>query len=83
MIRNAVGMSQEAFAKTIGASKRTLEGIEQTGRAPRFEVVEKILGLWPEYTMWLMRGTVIPEAGQISPEIEETRRNSLREGKGT
>jgi len=29
----------------------------------------------PEFIYWIMTGNVLPEAGQISPEIEETRKN--------
>jgi hypothetical protein len=39
--------------------------------APEIEAAGK---LWPEYAYWLMTGAVIPEAGQISPEIEEIRK---------
>lgn len=30
--------------------------------------------LWPQFAYWLTTGKVIPEAGQISPEIEKKRR---------
>lgn len=40
------------------------------------EHMEALGQLWPEYAYWLMTGKVIPEAGQISPEIEAARLNS-------
>lgn len=43
-----------------------------TGRF-RAEEVEAICKLYPEYQMWIATNTVMPEAGQISPELEEIR----------
>jgi hypothetical protein len=40
--------------------------------APEIEAAGK---LWPQYAYWLVTGLTQPEAGHISPEIEETRRN--------
>lgn len=37
-----------------------------------FEATEKV---WPGYKIWLAFGETCPELGQISPEIEETRKN--------
>lgn len=36
--------------------------------------------LWPEYAYWLTTGLTIPEAGQISPELEETREKLNKAG---
>lgn len=38
------------------------------------EHIESIIKLWPEYAYWITTGLTIPEAGQISPEIEDTRK---------
>jgi len=32
----------------------------------------------PEFSYWIMTGRTIPDAGQISPEIEETRQKLKR-----
>ncbi|MGX2030181.1 MULTISPECIES: DNA-binding protein [Methylocaldum] len=37
--------------------------------------IEAVGNLWPQYAYWLVIGLMQPEAGHISPEIEETRRN--------
>jgi len=39
------------------------------------EHLEAIVKLFPEYAYWITTGKTMPEAGQISPEIEETRKN--------
>jgi hypothetical protein len=39
--------------------------------APEIEAAGK---LWPEYAYWLVTGLAQPEAGHISPEIEEVRK---------
>jgi hypothetical protein len=39
------------------------------------EHIEAIVNLWPEYAYWIVTGKTIPESGQISPEIEDIRKN--------
>ncbi|MCW8829702.1 MAG: DNA-binding protein [Gammaproteobacteria bacterium] len=48
---------------------------------PTSEHISALVKIWPEYAYWLTTGQVIPEAGQISPEIEEKRRDSEKVGK--
>ncbi|TRW95010.1 DNA-binding protein [Candidatus Methylobacter oryzae] len=38
------------------------------------EHLEAVIKLFPEYAYWITTGKDLPEAGQISPEIEETRK---------
>lgn len=42
--------------------------------------IEAAVKQWPQYAYWLTTGKTIPEAGQISPEIEEARKNSPKAG---
>lgn len=37
--------------------------------------IEGLKKVAPEFIYWIMTGETLPEAGQISPEIEETRKN--------
>jgi transcriptional regulator with XRE-family HTH domain len=81
LIRETETSGRAEFSEKIGIAKKTLEGIEQTGRVPKGDLLEKICQEWPKYTLWLMTGKTIPEAGQISPEIEKARsENSLKTG---
>lgn len=41
----------------------------------RAEEVEALVKEYPEYAYWITTGNVLPECGQISPELEETRQN--------
>lgn len=45
------------------------------------DYLEAINQVFPQYAYWIMTGKTIPEAGQISPEIEKARtENSLKQG---
>jgi len=46
----------------------------------RAEEVEELTKLIPEYAYWITTGLTLPEAGQISPELEEQRRNLRKAG---
>ncbi|MFC3282851.1 hypothetical protein [Litchfieldella rifensis] len=74
LIREAETSGRAEFSQLIGISKKTIEGMEQTGRTPKGELLEAVCNTWPKYTLWLMTGQVNEEAGQISPEIEKARK---------
>jgi transcriptional regulator with XRE-family HTH domain len=42
--------------------------------------IEALASLWPEFRFWIAYGETIPEAGQINPEMEETRRKLEKAG---
>lgn len=45
------------------------------------DYLEALSRVFPQYFYWIMTGEMIPEAGQISPEIEKARKeNSLKTG---
>lgn len=46
----------------------------------RAEEVEALTKIFPEYAYWITTGLTLPEAGQISPELEEQRRKLNRAG---
>lgn len=79
-IRESLGLGRQEFCDQTGIAKGTLVHIETGKHEPNLKAVKAITNVWPEYTMWLMTDTTIPEAGQISPEIEE-RRVNLKQGK--
>jgi len=37
--------------------------------------IEGLKKITPEFIYWIMTGEILPECGQISPELEETRQN--------
>ena len=81
LIREAETSGRAEFCEIIGVAKKTLEGIEQTGRVPKGDLLEKVCSTWPKYTLWLMTGKTDPECGQIDPSAEIIRRkDSLKIG---
>jgi len=44
------------------------------------EELDECVKLWPEYAYWITTGNTIPQAGQISPEMEDTRQKLLKVG---
>ncbi|MDD2770499.1 MAG: DNA-binding protein [Methylococcus sp.] len=44
------------------------------------EELDVCVQLWPEYAYWLITGMTQPEVGNISPEIEETRKKLAKAG---
>jgi len=62
----------ELEAKT-GISKHTWGNLRTGKQRANEEHIEAINKIWPEYAYWLSTGLTIPEAGQISPELEEIR----------
>ncbi|MFC7369196.1 helix-turn-helix domain-containing protein [Vreelandella zhaodongensis] len=82
-IREAETSGRTEFAQLIGFNKKTVESIEQAGRAPKGEMLEAICKQWPKYTLWLMTGQTNDECGQVSPEIERARRELKQTGTDT
>ncbi|WP_097459655.1 helix-turn-helix domain-containing protein [Mangrovitalea sediminis] len=83
LIRETEGLGRKAFTDLIGASQRTLEGIEQRGSEPRSDFLMKITTheRFKKYTLWLMSNDTAPECGQIDPDTEVARRaNKLKVG---
>ncbi|MCE3026394.1 transcriptional regulator [Salinicola sp. DM10] len=83
LIRETETSGRAEFSELIGVPKKTLIGIEQTGRVPKGDLLSAICNLWPKYTLWLMTDQVNEEAGQISPEIERARQTLKKTGTDT
>ena len=79
-IRESLNLGRHDFSIKAGLVKGTLTNIETGRQDPSYKTLEAITNTWPQYALWLMTGETIPDAGQISPEIEETRIH-LKQGK--
>ncbi|HTR01321.1 MAG TPA: helix-turn-helix domain-containing protein, partial [Candidatus Acidoferrum sp.] len=69
-IRQAEGLSQDAFSKEIGMNFGTLRNYEQGRReSMASNELEKITKhpRFQKYALWLVTETTAPGAGQISP----------------
>ncbi|MBZ9538918.1 helix-turn-helix domain-containing protein [Modicisalibacter tunisiensis] len=83
LIREAETSGRAEFSELIGVPKKTLIGIEQTGRVPKGDLLQAICTQWPKYTLWLMTDQVNEALGQISPEIERARKDFKPTGTDT
>ncbi|MDR5865282.1 helix-turn-helix transcriptional regulator [Halomonas koreensis] len=82
-IREAETSGRAEFSELIGVPKKTLIGIEQTGRVPKGDLLQAVCRQWPKYTMWLMTDQVDEASGQVSPEIEKARKELKHTGTDT
>ena len=83
LIREVETTGRAEFSQVTGISKKTIEGVEQSGRTPKGELLEAVCLQWPKYSLWLMTGQTNEEAGQISPEIEKARKAFKQTGTDT
>lgn len=74
-IRETETTGRQQFSELTGVPKKTIEGIEQTGRSPRGDVLEAVCRVWPQYAYWLMTGHTDPPNGHVSPELEQKRKD--------
>lgn len=65
-VRAAESLTQAEFALKIGVSVNTLIAMKSRGSSPRFEVVEKVAEVWPQYAYWLITDRTDPP-NHISP----------------
>ncbi len=68
------GLSKEELEKATGISFYKWNNLRTKKQRANEDHLEAINKNWPEYSYWVMTGETIPEAGQISPELEETRK---------
>lgn len=79
-LREHLAMGRHSFAEKCGIKKGTLENIEMGRQRTTEELILAIGKNWPEYSYWLITGKTIPEAGQISPELDEAREKLQKVG---
>lgn len=65
-------LSNPALEAKTGIKSTTWANVRLKKIRINEEHLEAIIKLFPEYAYWITTGKTMPEAGQISPEIEET-----------
>jgi len=75
ILREHLGLSRDNFCQETGLKSNQLASIENKRQKMPAWYIEKINEIYPEYMYWLATGKEIPEAGQISPMTEETRKS--------
>jgi transcriptional regulator with XRE-family HTH domain len=72
-LRSHLGMTVDDFSLKTGIKSGQISSIENNRQKLYGWHIEAISEIFPEYGYWLGTGKVLPECGQISPELEETR----------
>lgn len=73
-VLNSCGYTTEQVAEKTGIKYSRWTTVRKTGGRARAEEVEALCKLFPEFALWIASGNVLPDAGQVSPEIEDTRK---------
>lgn len=81
LILDAEQLGPADMAKRTGMSRdRWANMLYKTTRVGD-DHIDAIVKMWPQYAYWLITGGTLPQAGQISPELEKIRKDSERDGK--
>jgi hypothetical protein len=75
LVLDASMLSNPALEAKTGIKSTTWANVRLKKIRINEEHLEAIIKLFPEYAYWITTGKTMPEAGQISPELEETRQN--------
>jgi transcriptional regulator with XRE-family HTH domain len=73
-LRKYKKLSRRKLEQETGIADYTWQAVEIGRQLATEEHIKAISNLWPEYKYWLVFGETLPECGQISPELEETRK---------
>lgn len=74
-LRKFKGLSRRKLESATGIPDYTWQAVEIEKQIANEEHIKALSELWPEYKYWLVFGETMTEAGQISPELEEIRKN--------
>lgn len=75
ILRKFNKLSRRKLEEITGITDYTWQAVEIGKQKATEDHIEALAKVWPEYKYWLVFGETMPECGQISPELEETRRN--------
>lgn len=75
LIREKEKINRKVFEEKTGINRKTWENIEHGQQKVNEDHIKAIVEAFPEYAYWLTTGLTMPECGQISPEMEEVRKN--------
>ncbi|MBN3562509.1 hypothetical protein [Aliamphritea spongicola] len=80
---NFIDLSTEDLARKTDTKYGRWTTIRKTGGRARAEEVEILCKLYPQFQMWIATGETLPEAGQVSPELEQIVENYEETGMDT
>ncbi len=62
------------FAEKTGIERETVKNLYHQRQRINQDHITAIAKAFPKYKMWFVFGEIHPELGQISPELEDTRK---------
>jgi len=68
------GFNNEELEQKTGITATKWGNLRTRKQRVNEDHIKAIEQLFPEYKYWIVFGETLPEAGQISPELEETRK---------
>lgn len=74
------GITNPILERKTGIKATTWANVRNEKSRYNEDHIEAITKLWPQYAFWITTGLTLPEAGQISPDLEEQRRKLNRAG---
>lgn len=69
-LREYKGLSRRDLERLTGIADYKWVSIETERQQTNGEHIAALAKIWPEYKHWIVFGETIPEAGQISPDME-------------
>jgi hypothetical protein len=69
-----MGLSNPVLERHTGIKSTIWANVRNGKSRVNEDHIEAVQKMWPQYGYWLCTGQTMPEAGQISPEIEEARK---------
>lgn len=78
---NAQEVTSKDMERLTGIDRDKWNAVRARRRRVNEDDIEAFNDAFPQFAYWLTTGKTIPEAGQISPEMEKARKeNSLKTG---
>ena len=68
------GKMPKEMEELTGTDRASWSNIKRKSIRANTDHIEGVISLWPEFSYWITTGKTIPEAGQISPEIDAKKR---------
>ncbi|WP_312243695.1 DNA-binding protein [Stutzerimonas nitrititolerans] len=75
-------LTAKKLEELSGIDREKWYALRKGGRRINEDDIKVIVGLAPEYALWLVSGQIAPEAGQTSPEYDAANRNLPNQNAG-
>jgi DNA-binding Xre family transcriptional regulator len=78
------GLKLPQLEEQTGVSRYTWSNLKNPAknREIKAEEIEAVVKLYPQFALWIVSGTIAPEAGQISPEYDQANSNLPNQNAG-